>query len=60
MRIVLLETIDYLVSNNMITALDELMGYNLPWKLGETKDGIKYYKLEDTPYNNDTDDEEFD
>ena len=46
MIIVLKSTIDYLVSNQMALELDQLMGHNLPWQQFETKEGIKYFKLE--------------
>jgi len=41
----MLPTINYLVSNQMVQELNNIMGHDLPWQQAETKDGIKYYKL---------------
>ena len=42
--IVLQNTIDYLIKNQMAVELDRLMGINLDWHPMETN-GIKYFKL---------------
>lgn len=45
MIVVLQDTIDYLIKNQMAVELDRLMGVNLDWQQKETN-GVKYYKLE--------------
>lgn len=43
--IVMRVTTDFLVNQQRVIELKELMGDNLPWVSKETETGVKYFKL---------------